>query len=55
MAAYHGQTIKIALGPKGAFENAIAALRKLADPTVFVCQDGQYVEIPAEEVSCLVT
>jgi len=31
-------------------ENAIAALRKLADPTAFVCRDGQYVEIPAEEV-----
>jgi len=27
-----------------------AALRKLADPTAFVCRDGQYVKIPAEEV-----
>jgi hypothetical protein len=50
VAAYHEQTIKIALGPKGAFENAIAVLRKLADPTAFVCRDGQCVEIPAEEV-----
>jgi len=27
-----------------------AALRKLADPPAFVCRDGQYVKIPAEEV-----
>jgi len=50
VAAYREQTVEIALGPEGAFENAIAALRKLADPTAFVCRDGQYVEIPAEEV-----
>ena len=50
VAPYREQTVEIALGPEGAFENAIAALRKLADPTAFVCRDGQYVEIPAEEV-----